>query len=151
LKCFLTQPRVVTDIAQHPSSYKRHLFIDICFMAVEMFSRAFFKEYFFEAALRLMTDKVPNIRLRLCPLLPIMKRMLKIPGDKSLQQWLETGCQKLMLSERDRDVRPATEQVTVVLTCTGEILHTALLTCTGEILHIALLTCTRNTRCVAGV
>ena len=109
--CYVCNCFEFLDLAENSSSYKRHLFIDVCFMTIELFSRSFFKEHFFETVLHLMLDKVPNIRLRLCPLLPLMKRMLKIPGDRLLLQRLEQSCQKMINNERDRDVRPAFEKV----------------------------------------
>ena len=40
---------------------------------MELFSRQFFKEHMFEAVVDLASDPVPNIRLRVCPLLPKLK------------------------------------------------------------------------------
>ena len=78
-------------------------------MSFELYSRTFVKDYFAEALLSLYEDKVPNIRLRLCRLIPQIRRLLR-PEDKSLKVLLDKGMRKLY-AEKDRDVINAREKV----------------------------------------
>ncbi|XP_013395913.1 serine/threonine-protein phosphatase 4 regulatory subunit 4-like [Lingula anatina] len=96
--------RLVDEYCHGKSCYKRSLFIDICKMAMELYSKSFFKEYFFEFVLEHATDPVPNIRLRLCSVLPRLKTILRLPADRNLLQQLESCVRKLLINERDRDV-----------------------------------------------
>ena len=78
---------------------------------MELFSRRFFKDYFFEAVLKLALDPVPNVRLRLCPLLPKLKAHIKLPSDRNLLQMLEACVRKLLLNEKDVDVHKTLQKV----------------------------------------
>ena len=92
-----------TELAKSPSFYKRSLYIDACTMSFELYSRAFFRDYFAESLLGLCDDAVPNIRLRLCRMLPRVHRTLR-PSDKALRVVLENCMHRLCTSEKDRDV-----------------------------------------------
>ena len=107
------------------SCYQRSLFIDVCWITIELFSRQFFKEYFFESLLELALDPVPNIRLRLCPLLPKLKAHIKLPTDRNLLQQLESYVRKLLMNEEDRDVLHTLQQVSAKCYLNLLILHTA--------------------------
>lgn len=102
--------KLCNDFSNAPSCYHRSIFIDICWKTMELFSRRFFKDYFFESALDLALDTVPNIRLRLCPLLPKLKAHIKLPSDRNLLQQLESCVRKLLLNEEDRDVNAALQK-----------------------------------------
>ena len=80
---------------------------------MELFSRRFFKDYFFEAVLELAHDPVPNVRLRLCPLLPRLKAHIKLPSDRNLLQMLESCVRRLLLNEEDRDVNATLKKVSL--------------------------------------
>ena len=71
---------------------------------MEYYSKAFFKENLFEYLLGLHLDPVANIRYRLCSVLPDLKRLIKLPSDKTLMQQLDTCVRRLLIGERDRDV-----------------------------------------------
>jgi serine/threonine-protein phosphatase 4 regulatory subunit 4 len=64
-----------------------------------------------EALLGLYDDGVPNIRLRLCRLLPQVKRTLRLPADRALNELLESCVRKLNINERDVDVKDVLRQV----------------------------------------
>ena len=98
---------IIADYAHSPNSYKRHLFIEICLIVMELFSSAFYKEYFFETTLELVNDKVPNIRLRFCSLVPRLKEIIMWHANSShnLGRKLEDSIRKLMVHETDKDVR----------------------------------------------
>lgn len=73
-------------------------------MTIEYYSKAFFKETFFDYLVSLHTDPVPNIRYRLCSVLPDLKRLIKLPSDKTLHQSLDGCVRRLLIGEKDRDV-----------------------------------------------
>ncbi|GFS85036.1 hypothetical protein TNCV_1306381 [Trichonephila clavipes] len=50
------------------------------------------------------SDPVPNIRLRLCAVLPRLKGLIKLPKDSHLLQQLESCIKALISDEKDRDV-----------------------------------------------
>jgi len=102
--------KLISDFGEGRSFYHRTLFITICHQIMKQFSRSFFKTHMFEAVINLTADPVPNIRLRVCPLLPKLKAALKLPSDRNLLQQLETGVRKMMLAEKDRDVCTAIQR-----------------------------------------
>ena len=91
------------------------MFIDICRFVLQYYSKTFFKEYLFEPILELTSDPVPNIRLRMCSILPDLKRLIKIPNDRNLVQLLDSSVRKIFISEKDRDVNAALKKVRNVL------------------------------------
>ena len=99
------------DFCHGRSCHSRALFIVICTYVLELYSKAFFKEYFFEYALSLTADPVPNIRMRMCRLLPSLKRLIKLPQDHQLKASLEQCVRKTLVNEKDRDVLQAMKQV----------------------------------------
>lgn len=56
-------------------------------------------------------DKVVNIRLRLCSILPQVKSVIKLPPDRQLIQELESRIRQLMVNEVDKDVSDAVQTV----------------------------------------
>ncbi|XP_042903187.1 serine/threonine-protein phosphatase 4 regulatory subunit 4 isoform X2 [Parasteatoda tepidariorum] len=95
---------LIRDLCYGRSCHKRMLFIKVCELVIELFSKAFFKTYFFKPVLNLSADPVPNIRLRLCAILPRLKSLIKLPKDSSLLQELESCVKRLMTDESDKDV-----------------------------------------------
>ncbi|KAK2169621.1 hypothetical protein LSH36_8g03025 [Paralvinella palmiformis] len=109
-------PHVISnDLCRAHSCHRRSLFIDLCWDLIELYSRAFFKEYFFESVLELANDSVPNVRLKLCPLLPKLKQLVKLPADRNLLQLLEQAVRKILVNETDRDVTAAIESAVKLL------------------------------------
>ncbi|XP_053409044.1 serine/threonine-protein phosphatase 4 regulatory subunit 4-like [Mercenaria mercenaria] len=98
---------LVTDFCHGKSCHHRSLFIDICRVTIEYYSKSFFKETFFEYLLSLHTDPIANIRFRLCSILPDLKRLLKLPSDRTLSQQLDACVRRLLIGEKDRDVSQA--------------------------------------------
>ncbi|XP_077996015.1 serine/threonine-protein phosphatase 4 regulatory subunit 4-like [Glandiceps talaboti] len=96
--------RLIEDCCHGNSSWKRILFIDVCEMIMELFSRVFFKDYFYEFVLELAQDPVANVRLKFCHMLPALKSLIKLPVDRTLLQQLEHVVRKLMAHEKDKDV-----------------------------------------------
>lgn len=110
---------LMTELARRGSFYERSLYIDLCAMVLELYSRTFFKEHFAEALLGLYDDSVPNIRLRLCRLLPQVKRSFRLPSDKALNSTLDSCIRQLAANEKDGDVSDALEKVSKVLSRYG--------------------------------
>lgn len=98
---------IVSEFCEGTSCHKRMLFLNIATMVLEMFSKSFFKTYFYRPLLSLHGDRVPNIRLKLVTMLPQMKATLSLPDDKTRLQELETVVGSLLMSEGDRDVSAA--------------------------------------------
>ncbi|XP_064119052.1 serine/arginine repetitive matrix protein 2-like [Macrobrachium nipponense] len=98
---------IVSEFCEGTSCHKRMLFLNIATMVLEMFSKSFFKTYFYRPLLSLHSDRVPNIRLKLVTMLPQMKATLSLPDDKTRLQELETVVGSLLMSEGDRDVSAA--------------------------------------------
>lgn len=104
-----------TDFCQGRSCHQRSLFVDICKYVIDFYSKTFFKKYFYEVVLELHKDPVPNIRLRLCSLLPPLKRLIKLPTDRNLLQQLDLCVRKLLVAEKDRDVQCAIKLVNIYM------------------------------------
>ncbi|KAK2560497.1 Serine/threonine-protein phosphatase 4 regulatory subunit 4 [Acropora cervicornis] len=81
--------RLIQECGRGKSFRSRLLFIDICKFIMELFSRRFFKENFFEFLLELGSDPVLNVRLKFCNVPPRLKSLLKLPTDRHLLQQLE--------------------------------------------------------------
>ncbi|XP_072038249.1 serine/threonine-protein phosphatase 4 regulatory subunit 4-like [Amphiura filiformis] len=89
----------------HSKNYRyRKLFIDICLFVMELFSKTFFKENFYNFVLELAQDPVANVRLRFCSILPKLKSQMKLPKDMQNLQQLELEVRKLLSMEKDNDV-----------------------------------------------
>ena len=78
---------------------------------IELFSHSYFKTTLFDHLVALSKDDVANIRLRLCPMLPILKGLINFPSDRTLLQSLEQCVRRILVNERDRDVIIAIEKV----------------------------------------
>ncbi|KAK9891382.1 hypothetical protein WA026_014624 [Henosepilachna vigintioctopunctata] len=85
------------------SCYTRHIFVKMCESAMNVFSRRYFKEYFFLPLLSYLEDKVSNVRLSTVKILPQMKGVLG-NEDKALMQSFDNMVKKLDLTEKDKDV-----------------------------------------------
>ncbi|GFR26062.1 hypothetical protein TNCT_568761 [Trichonephila clavata] len=95
---------LIRELCYGRSCHKRMLFIRVCELVIELFSKVFFKLHFFKPLLTLSADPVPNIRLRLCVVLPRLKGLIKLPKDSHLLQQLESCIKALISDEKDRDV-----------------------------------------------
>jgi len=96
--------RIKHELARGRSCHSRMLFLKMCEMAIMLFSKTYFKQYFFSELLCLSQDSVANIRLKLVSLLPQLKSLLTLPSDRSHLQHLEETIKELLVVETDRDV-----------------------------------------------
>ncbi|TRY77320.1 hypothetical protein TCAL_11644 [Tigriopus californicus] len=99
--------RIKEELAHSKNCHTRMLFLRLCEMSIALFSRNYFKQHFFHKLLCLSQDSVPNLRLKLCSLLPKLKSLLYLPSDRSLLHHLEDTVKELLLHEQDRDVLSA--------------------------------------------
>ncbi|XP_063958781.1 serine/threonine-protein phosphatase 4 regulatory subunit 4-like isoform X10 [Lytechinus pictus] len=102
--------KLIHECCRSKSSRYRRLYIDICVIVMEMFSKSFFKDNFMEPLMDLTADPVPNIRLKMCSLLPRIKHQMKLPEDRENLQALELVVRRLLSSEKDKDVDVAIRQ-----------------------------------------
>ena len=79
--------------------------------------------------LELAHDPVSNVRLRLCKLLPSLKSILKLPGDRVLLQQLELTVRKLISQERDHDACTAIRETVVEMDKIEICMETVSLAC----------------------
>uniref|UniRef100_A0A8C9TRT5 Protein phosphatase 4 regulatory subunit 4 n=1 Tax=Scleropages formosus TaxID=113540 RepID=A0A8C9TRT5_SCLFO len=96
--------KVVEQLAQGKSYWNRLRYLDLCEIAMELFSKSYFCKYFLVPALELVNDPVANVRYKLCRMLPRLKACIRLPGDKHLLQQLEFCVRKLLCREKDKDV-----------------------------------------------
>ena len=96
--------KVKEELAHGKSCHARMLFLKMCEMAIMLFSRTYFKQYFFSELLCLSQDSVANIRLKVVSMLPQLKSLLSLPSDRAHFQHLEETIKELMVVENDRDV-----------------------------------------------
>lgn len=78
--------RIRTDLGGGKSCHTRMLFLLLCEMAISLFSKQYFKQNFFSDILLMAQDKVPNIRLKLCGILPRLKYVLSLPSGENKKQ-----------------------------------------------------------------
>jgi len=99
--------KLIQDLSRSRSYRNRLLFFDFCEDMMKYFSKKFFKENIFEHVMVLFDDKVVNVRLCLCRILPRLKSLLKLPSDRLLHSQLEQGVRQFLSSETDKDVSKA--------------------------------------------
>ncbi|GAB1605554.1 serine/threonine-protein phosphatase 4 regulatory subunit 4-like [Argonauta hians] len=84
--------------------HQRSLLLEMSKISLEINSKAFFKEIFFDRALALSNDPVPNIRLKLCRFLPTMKTTLNLPEDNLRLSDLLGAIEHILENDTDSDV-----------------------------------------------
>ena len=96
--------RIKEELALAKSCHIRMLFLKLCDMSISLFSKDYFKRNFFLDFLRLASDSVVNVRLKICSMLPRLKSLLCLPSDRNLLEKLEETVKNLLLRETDTDV-----------------------------------------------
>ncbi|XP_030627899.1 serine/threonine-protein phosphatase 4 regulatory subunit 4 [Chanos chanos] len=95
---------IMQELAQGRSYWNRLRYLDLCEIAMDLFSKSYFCKYFFVQALELVSDPVANVRYKLCHMLPRLRATIRLPADKHLLQQLEFCVRKLLCREKDKDV-----------------------------------------------
>ncbi|KAJ8341389.1 hypothetical protein SKAU_G00336800 [Synaphobranchus kaupii] len=96
--------KVVDQLAQGRSYWNRLRYLDLCEIAMELFSKSYFCKHFLVPALELVSDPVANVRYKLCCLLPRLKSTIRLPAEKPMLQQLEFCVRRLLCREKDKDV-----------------------------------------------
>ncbi|KAG5882164.1 hypothetical protein JTB14_002888 [Gonioctena quinquepunctata] len=95
---------LINILCNSTSCYTRHIFINMCVEAMQIFSWKYFKEYFYLPLLGLGEDPVSTVRFCVVNLCPLLKQMLILPIDRNLQLKLENFMSKIEMMEKDKDV-----------------------------------------------
>ncbi|KAM4632844.1 serine/threonine-protein phosphatase 4 regulatory subunit 4 [Polymixia lowei] len=107
--------RLLQELAQGRSYWNRLRYLDVCEIAIELFSKAYFSKHFLIPALELVNDPVANVRYKLCHLLPRLRSSIRLPADKHLLQQLDFCVRKLLCREKDKDVVATIRQTVLEL------------------------------------
>eukprot|EP01105_Mastigella_eilhardi_P014766 TRINITY_DN3364_c0_g1_i1.p1 TRINITY_DN3364_c0_g1~~TRINITY_DN3364_c0_g1_i1.p1 ORF type:complete len:807 (-),score=204.48 TRINITY_DN3364_c0_g1_i1:76-2496(-) len=97
------------NFAKSSSCWDRVLFVNIVQHINPAVSKKLFKDTLWSAAVDLTQDNVPNVRLRICSVVPLLKQALIMPGDNMLLKRLTLALYSLQ-HDSDSDVSEAAEQ-----------------------------------------
>jgi serine/threonine-protein phosphatase 4 regulatory subunit 4 len=100
----------VEDFSTSKCCHKRKMFIEICIIAYELYSRAFFKNWFYEHLVELASDPVVIVRIAFIKVVTKLKLLWNTVFDKAKLNTLDALLSRLLL-DKDRDVRELTEKV----------------------------------------
>eukprot|EP00002_Diphylleia_rotans_P015493 TRINITY_DN3003_c0_g1_i1.p1 TRINITY_DN3003_c0_g1~~TRINITY_DN3003_c0_g1_i1.p1 ORF type:complete len:946 (-),score=166.47 TRINITY_DN3003_c0_g1_i1:425-3262(-) len=98
--------QIIQRFAKKKSCFYRLVYIDICLVLFELFSRKFFRDNFFEATIELARDPVVNVRFKYCRVVPGLRRLFRGSIDDSCLKRIDDGLDMLM-NDKDRDVSEA--------------------------------------------
>lgn len=101
-----TRNMYLTDLIElsvHSSCHKRIQFIDTCRLVLELYSKKFFKNYFYQNVILLADDRVANVKISFIKLLVDLKKLWKFSTDREKLENLDTIARKL-LHDKDKDV-----------------------------------------------
>mmetsp|Transcript_9565 Transcript_9565/g.20370 ORF Transcript_9565/g.20370 Transcript_9565/m.20370 type:complete len:882 (+) Transcript_9565:180-2825(+) len=102
--------RLIRDYARGKSFTQRIAFGEIAQHLVKRFSSRFIKDWVFDLCLELLYDPVPNVRLQVTSLLPLLKQTIKLPEDVDLLERLNNAMSNSM-TDNDRDVSMTARQI----------------------------------------
>ena len=91
--------RIRQELARGGSCHSRMLYLKMCEMAIMLFSKTYFKQYFFSKLLCLSQDSVAYIQLKVVSLLPQLKALLTLPANRNHIQHLEKTIKELLVVE----------------------------------------------------
>ncbi|KAL8008162.1 putative serine/threonine-protein phosphatase 4 regulatory subunit 4 [Plasmopara halstedii] len=102
--------RLRTEYGQGKSYWRRILYLDACFYALNVNSRLYCQRNFFEVAFDLLGDPVANVRIKAILLLPMWKIALSYLPDRKfvdrIGQFLDES-----KTDRDRDVANTLQEI----------------------------------------
>ncbi|CAD5119828.1 DgyrCDS8411 [Dimorphilus gyrociliatus] len=115
--------KIKTDLAKSDNYRKRALFLDVCHHVLQLYSRLFFRQHsLIDEILLKCSDSVPNIRMKVCQLLPAVKSQLSLPADRPLLSQLESVVRKLQ-SDSDEDVVASINNIVIILDRTKPVME----------------------------
>jgi len=98
--------RLIREFGRGHASSQRLIFLEASQYILQLFSRRFFRVNFLEAFLSLADDRVPNVRLRVCELLPPVRKLLNPSQDAATISKI-SDCLTTLQGDSDRDVAAA--------------------------------------------
>jgi serine/threonine-protein phosphatase 4 regulatory subunit 4 len=102
------------DFSMDKNCYKRAFFVDICNMVMELYSKNFFKNYFYQSLIQLSNDPVINVRICFSRMLVDLKKLWKFQHDRDKLDNLEKIAKNL-LHDKDKDVYELAQKVILIL------------------------------------
>ena len=85
------------------------MFVEICKLVFELYSKSFVKNWFYEHLINLSTDPVTNVKLAFIKILPKLKKLWNM-YDREKLDVIEKILANL-LHDKDKDVIELTEKV----------------------------------------
>ena len=98
--------RMLRDFAYGRSHKERLAFLHVATAAAATFSSTFFAAHYVHPCLMCAFDPVPNVRMAVTPLLPVVKRAVRLPEGLEQLERLNSAMSSL-LTDVDRDVSGA--------------------------------------------
>jgi serine/threonine-protein phosphatase 4 regulatory subunit 4 len=98
------------EFSMHKNCYKRAFYVDTCKMVMELYSKNFFKNYFYQSLIQLSNDPVVNVRICFLKVLADLKRLWKFQQDREKLDNLDSIA-KTLLHDKDRDVYELAQKV----------------------------------------
>ncbi len=100
----------ILEFSMHKNCYKRVFFVETCKMVIELYSKNFFKNYFYQSLIQLANDPVVNVRICFLRILVDLKKLWKFQQDRDKLDNLDSIA-KTLLHDKDRDVYELAQKV----------------------------------------
>ena len=84
------------EFSTHKNCYKRVFFVDICRMVMQLYSKNFFKNYFYQHCINLSKDQVVNVRISFLKILVNLKKIWRFQVDRDKLDHLEIIAKNLL-------------------------------------------------------
>ncbi|KAI9204956.1 uncharacterized protein BJ171DRAFT_504226 [Polychytrium aggregatum] len=102
--------KILCDLKSSPSYHIRMLFLDAVQTALDLCSQKMVRSTVFRDYCDMARDPVSNIRLRVCAMVPDMRRTLRTPQDSVLISEL-SECAGFLLGDVARDIKELANEV----------------------------------------
>jgi len=86
------------------------MFVEICRLIMQLYSKNFFKMYFYQSIIKLAHDPVVNVRISFIKILPDLKRIWRLQNDREKLENLEMIARNFF-HDRDKDVFELAQKV----------------------------------------
>eukprot|EP00039_Didymoeca_costata_P000602 m.46415 g.46415 ORF g.46415 m.46415 type:complete len:844 (-) comp10371_c0_seq1:106-2637(-) len=106
---------IIRELATGPCYWQRLLFIQTCDSIMDIFSRAYFKEYYFEWIVLTSKDTSHDVRLAFCRRVAALKHCLCLPLDRPLLRLLEASVSKISIDVSEPSLRSAAKEAVFAL------------------------------------
>eukprot|EP00760_Papus_ankaliazontas_P004483 PhM_4_TR11917/c0_g1_i1/m.80111/K15426/PPP4R4; serine/threonine-protein phosphatase 4 regulatory subunit 4 len=102
--------RINTDLGKSPTYTHRVSYLEVCFHAMQHFSRKFTRDRLLEMIWELSRDPVSHVRMRCAELMPQVKKILKPPVDVPEYMTQLQSTVSRLLEDEDVEVRHAIQE-----------------------------------------